>query len=101
MKRVAVVQPGREPPILVCRKCLKRSADGRKIRRKLKRELGSAGNGTRKAPRLIPTGCFKLCPERAVVLASGASLAQGKYVLISRHEDTKSALDLLNAPDAT
>jgi hypothetical protein len=77
-KRTAVVRPRREAPVLVYKKCLKRSPDGVKIRRRLKRELKSAANGTKKTPRLVMTGCFKICPKAAVVLTGG------HYVLVSR-----------------
>jgi hypothetical protein len=80
MKRPVVVQPRREAPILVCKKCLKRSPDGAKIRRRLKRELKSAANGTKKASRLVTTGCFKICPKAAVVLTGSQTLAWDEYV---------------------
>ena len=94
-----MVQPRRGSPILICKKCLKRSPGGAKIRRRLKRELKHGTDATKKPPRLIPTGCFKLCPKAAVVLASGLSLAKGKYVLLSHHDDAEAALGLLQSPD--
>jgi hypothetical protein len=93
MKRTVVVRPHREAPVLVCKKCLKRSPDG------TKRELKSAADGTKKSPRLVTTGCFKICPKAAVVLTEGQTLARGEYVLVSRHEDTKAALNLLRSWD--
>jgi hypothetical protein len=95
MKRPVVVRPRREAPVLVCKKCLKRSPDGAKIRRRLKRELKPAGDGTKKSPRLVTTGCFKICPKAAVVLTGGQSLARSEYVLVSRHEEVEVALELL------
>jgi predicted metal-binding protein len=97
MNRTTVVRPRRETPILVCKKCMKRSPDGAKIYRRLKRELKSTGNGTKKAPRLVTTGCFKICPKSAVVLASAQTLAQGEYVLVARRGDTEAAMSLLFA----
>lgn len=99
MKRLAVVRPRRDAPILICKKCLKRSPDGAKIRRQLKRELKQGRRGTKGPPRFVWTGCFKICPKKAVVLASGSSLAKGEYVLVSRHEEAGVALDLLEASD--
>jgi hypothetical protein len=82
----------------MCKKCLARSPDGSAIRHQLKRELKRRGGGTKQAPRLVMTSCFKICPKAAVVLASGQSLTQGKYVLVSRHKDAKAALGLLQSP---
>lgn len=97
MKRTVVVHPRREAPILVCKKCLKRSPDGEMIRRQLKRELKSTRSGTKKAPRLVRTGCFKICPKAAVVLTDGQTLARGEYVLVSSHEEAGVALGLLRS----
>jgi len=99
MKRTAVVRPRRGSPILICKKCLKRSSDGANIRHRLKRELKHGVGATKKPARLVPTGYFKICPKAAVVLASGLSLAQGKYVLLSHHGDAEAALGLLQSPD--
>jgi hypothetical protein len=53
------------------------------------------GSGTKRAPRLVSTGCFKICPKAAVVLTDGQTLARGEYVLVSRYEDAEVALGLL------
>jgi hypothetical protein len=94
--QTTIVRSGREPPILICKKCLKRSSHGAKIRRQLRRATTVGAH--HKAPRLVLTGCFKICPKRAVVLASGTTLAQGEYVLISRPEHAEAALELLKVP---
>jgi NADH:ubiquinone oxidoreductase subunit E len=80
-KRPVAVHPRREAPVLVCKKCLKRSPYGAEIRRRLKQELKSAAKGTKKTPRLVTTGCFKICPKAAMVLTDGQTLARGEYVL--------------------
>ena len=58
-----IVRPRRAAPVLVCRKCLKRSDDGSKIRRALKSELKASKHDGGKPAKLIMTGCFGLCPK--------------------------------------
>lgn len=48
-RTIITVQPRRAPPVLVCRKCLKRAGDGRAIRRALKAELKVRSNAESKA----------------------------------------------------
>ena|ERR1700761_4507957 len=98
MKRPVIVSPRRVSPLLICKKCLKRSAKGVKIGSTLKRELKHRRGGAKKAPKLINTECFGICPKRAVVLASGDSLQRGEYVLVSRRSDIENALGLLRFP---
>lgn len=82
--------------MLVCRKCLKRSDEGRDIRRALKSELKAArGEGTKPA-KLVMTGCFGLCPKRSVVVANGASLSRREFVLVGDGDQVPRALALLN-----
>jgi hypothetical protein len=73
----------RPGPVLVCRKCLKRMANGGKLRRRLKASLKqrSAGQKNRRA-RLVFTNCFGICPKDAVVTASTATFARGELLLI-------------------
>ncbi|MBR0701098.1 (2Fe-2S) ferredoxin domain-containing protein [Bradyrhizobium diazoefficiens] len=91
-----VVRPRRAAPVLVCRKCLKRSDDGRDVRRALKSELKTRKHDGSKPAKLIMTGCFGLCPKKAVVLASGTSLARQEYVLVADGDQVPRALKLLN-----
>ena len=91
----------RPTPVFVCRKCLKRADDGREIRHALKSELkqrakASDAKGSRgKRPRVVMTGCFGVCPKRAVALASEATLQRGEYVLVSGSEGIAGAVDIL------
>jgi hypothetical protein len=80
---VRAVRPSRPPPVLVCRKCLKRSDEGGDIKRALKDEAKQTArlNGTKPA-RVVMTGCFGLCPKRAVVTATADSLSRGEFLLI-------------------
>ena len=91
-----VVRPRRAAPVLVCRKCLKRSHDGRDVRHALKSELKAQTRDGTKPAKLIATGCFGLCPKQAVVVASGASLARREYVLVADRDQVPRALALLS-----
>jgi predicted metal-binding protein len=86
----------RPPPILVCKKCLGRVADGKAIPKSLKSELkrGSAAHGG-KRPRVITTSCLGICPKRAVVVASAATLQQGRYLLLADSKAAAEAIALL------
>lgn len=90
-----VVRPRRAAPVLVCRKCLKRSDEGREVRRALKSELKAAGREGTKPAKLVMTGCFGLCPKTSIVVASGASLARQEYVLVADRDEVPRALEML------
>jgi hypothetical protein len=90
-----IARSRRASPVLVCKKCLKRCSKGARIRRELKRELKQRSVARAKAPRLVSTTCFGLCPKRAVVLASGRSLRQDEYILVSHRRDIQEALESL------
>lgn len=91
-----IARPRRPTPVFVCRKCLKRADDGREIRRALKSELKQRGKVSGgKCPRVVMTGCFGICPKRAVVLASETTLQRGEYVLLSDDEGVAEAVDIL------
>ena len=90
----------RREPVLICRKCLKRVPDGRKI----KRELKSAIKGVQDAqpgrrPRLVMTNCFGICPKRAVVAASGTTLHRGEFILLADADQAADAVSSLLPPD--
>lgn len=88
----------RAPPLLFCKKCLKRAGSGENIRREAKHALKRRRTEAIKPARLVATGCFGICPKRAVVFASGPSLGKGEYVLVSDQHDVESAFDLLGLP---
>lgn len=91
-----IVRPRRAAPVLVCRKCLKRSDEGREVRRALKSGLKARKHDGTKPAKLVVTGCFGLCPKRSIVVASGASLARQEYVLVADGEQVPRALALLS-----
>ncbi len=97
---IATIRPRRADPVFVCRKCLKRVGDGAGIKRALKSELKrcSRAEGT-KRPRVVMTGCMDICPKRAVVAASGATLARGEYLLLADSEGVADAATALIGAD--
>jgi predicted metal-binding protein len=102
MKQLVIARPHRTSPILVCKKCLKRVPDGTKIRRELKSELkrqrkDALHTRPSKKARLVTTSCFGICPKNAVVLASGKSLQDDEYILVSDREHVEAALNKLQS----
>ncbi|MBR0789704.1 hypothetical protein JQ631_11535 [Bradyrhizobium manausense] len=91
-----VVRPRRAAPVLVCRKCLKRSDEGRAVRRALKSELKAHKRDGTKPAKLVMTACFGLCPKKSIVVASGTSLTRQEYVLVAESDQVPRALALLN-----
>ncbi|BAM86993.1 conserved hypothetical protein [Bradyrhizobium oligotrophicum S58] len=95
----SIVRPRRAAPVLVCRKCLKRSDDPKAFRKAIKHALrpeDDRGSGPREKPaRIVMTSCFGLCPKRAVVVTGGVRAQRGEYVLVSDTQDIPGALALL------
>ncbi|MBW7968392.1 hypothetical protein [Bradyrhizobium sp. BR 10289] len=91
-----IARSRRAAPVLVCRKCLKRSDEGADVRRALKSELKASRPEGGKPAKLVMTGCFGLCPKKSVVVASGASLMRQEYVLVAGRDQVPRALALLN-----
>ena len=90
----------RREPVLVCKKCLKRVPNGHKIKRALKAAVKqqSAAQPKRR-PRVVLTGCFDICPRDAVVVASGATLQRGEYVLLADAGQAEDVAALLMPAD--
>ena len=85
--------------VFVCGKCLKRHPDGKAVRAALKAEARSCA-GRRKV-RIVKTGCVGLCPRRALVLASGATLAAGEMLVVRAPAEAAAAVArLLGSPPA-
>lgn len=99
------VQLKRPPPLLVCRKCLKRSGDGKAIKRALKdrlkedakaasrtsggkiavkRDTKKTVSGRKKSrpAKLVLTSCFGVCPKNAVVTATAEQLVRGEVSIV-------------------
>ena len=92
----AIARPRRPSPILVCRKCLKRAANGRAVKRALKSELKALSRARgEKRPRVVMTGCLGIFPKRAVTMASGATLARNEFLLITDDEQARAAAKLM------
>ena len=67
--------------VAVCTKCAKRQGLGKRaLRDLLKAEIRRTH--TRRKLRIVETGCLGPCPKRALAVATGASLAQGRILLI-------------------
>jgi hypothetical protein len=94
MKKIPVVHPRRAPPVFLCGKCLKRSPEAKSIKRALK--SGTKRNvGALKPARVIKTGCFGICPKRAVVITGGVAAGAGDYLLIASDAEVAPALERL------
>jgi predicted metal-binding protein len=85
--------------VLVCSKCAKKFPDRRGakgVRSALKSALKTRRWGK---IRLVETKCLDLCPKRRLVLASGATLANHKLVVVDAGFDADAALiQLLGEP---
>lgn len=73
--------------VVVCSKCAKRQGlRGRDLRALLKkagkRAARDGGGGRRRKLCIVESGCLGPCPKRAVAVATGASLAEGRVVLL-------------------
>jgi predicted metal-binding protein len=93
---IKVARLRRPEPVLVCKKCLSRVADGRALKRTLKSELKQRSRARAlKRPRVVLTGCLGICPRRAVVVANGASLHRGEYLLLENEAAVGEAIGML------
>ena len=90
------IRPRRSPPIFVCKKCLSRIDDGKKLRKALKSETEHrSASRNAKPPRVVLTSCFGICPKRSVVVASAETLARGEYLLLSDSGAAEKAAAIL------
>jgi NADH:ubiquinone oxidoreductase subunit E len=91
-----IARPKRRPPVLICGKCLSRIDGGKKLKQAMKAELkhAAAAHGG-KRPKLVTTGCLGICPKRAVVTASAATLGRGEYVLVGEREEAGEVIAVL------
>lgn len=85
--------------ILICTKCAKRQglpkgAVRATLKRALKERAGSSEARVSK-PRLVEVGCLGPCPKRTVAVATTASLARGRIVLVDPAGDRQTILDAL------
>ncbi|MDB5653581.1 MAG: hypothetical protein JWQ94_1194 [Tardiphaga sp.] len=93
---VVTIAPRRPQPIFVCKKCLGRVDDGKALKRALKSEAKRLGAArATKPPRVVLTSCMGICPKRAVVVASAATLQQGRYLLLADGDSAANAASIL------
>jgi len=94
-----IARPKRPPPVLICGKCLLRVEGGKKLKQALKAGLKqhAAVRGGKRA-KLVATGCLGICPKRAVVTASAATLQRNEYVLIDDRNAAADAVAVLTSP---
>ncbi|RJF67456.1 (2Fe-2S) ferredoxin domain-containing protein [Rhodopseudomonas palustris] len=91
-----IARPKRPPPVLICGKCLSKIDSGKKLKQALKAELKQvAAARSGKRAKLVTTGCLGICPKRAVVTASAATLRRGEYVLVETRDDADEAVAVL------
>ncbi|MDB5484763.1 MAG: hypothetical protein JWQ51_3076 [Tardiphaga sp.] len=94
---LVTIRPRRPQPVFVCKKCLTRVPDGAKLRRSLKSELKRRASAQgMKSPRVVPTSCLGICPKRAVVIASAATLHRGAYLLLADRDGIADAVQALS-----
>jgi predicted metal-binding protein len=93
---VVIVRPRRASPLLICKKCLARSDEGKKLKRLLKSEVKRRSHAqSLKRSRIVMASCFGICPKYAVVLTNGATLQRGEYLLIRDGKSVSDATALL------
>ncbi|WP_236960169.1 (2Fe-2S) ferredoxin domain-containing protein [Methylobacterium durans] len=77
--------------VLVCAKCAKRQSVGKRAVRRLLKS-GLKGTHPKRKVRIVETGCLGPCPKRALAVATGASLARGRVVLLDPAATPESAI---------
>ena len=95
--RVRVVRSRWGETILLCGKCLKRRNDGKALRQELKAAAKDyvATRSPRGKVKIVKIACVDLCPRRAIVLASAATLSAGEVVLLRDVADIAEVLPRL------
>jgi predicted metal-binding protein len=93
---IVTIRPRRATPILVCRKCLSRIADGKNLKSALKRQAKRRSQEQAiKRPKLVVTSCLGICPKSAVTVASAATLRRGEYLLLDDPAQAAEAVECL------
>jgi hypothetical protein len=83
--------------VVVCAKCAKRQGLRPRAVRALLKKAGKRADpdgrpGRRRKLCIVESGCLGPCPKRAVAVATGASLAAGRVVLLDPEARPKEAL---------
>lgn len=89
--------------VAVCTKCAKRQglrpgSVGALLKKARKRAAKDGGTGVRRKLRVVETGCLGPCPKRSVAVATGASLAAGRVVLLDPAATPEEALAAVLQP---
>ena len=89
--------------VVVCSKCAKRQGlPARAVRALLKKAGKQAARdappGARRKFCIVETGCLGPCPKRAVAVATGASLAAGRVLLLDPEAGPQEALAAILNP---
>jgi hypothetical protein len=92
-----MIRPAKTPGVVLeCGKCRRKlGADGKAIRKALKRALKSRRWGK---VRLVETRCFALCPKGRQVLASARSLSDGRLLVVQKNSSLEETLTYLLGP---
>jgi hypothetical protein len=77
--------------VVVCAKCAKRQGLRARSVRALLKKAGKRADRRRKLC-VVESGCLGPCPKRAVAVATGASLAAGRVVLLDPASGPEEAL---------
>ena len=72
--------------VVVCSKCAKRQglrpSAVRALLKKAGKQAARDASGCRRKLRIVESGCLGPCPKRAIAVATGASVAAGRVVLL-------------------
>ncbi|SDM93593.1 hypothetical protein SAMN05216360_104311 [Methylobacterium phyllostachyos] len=82
--------------VVVCAKCAKRQglrpAAVRALLKKAGKQATRDASGSRRKLRIVESGCLGPCPKRAIAVATGASLAAGRVILLDPEATPAEAL---------
>ena len=70
------VRAKRRETVVVCGKCLRRHDDGKSIRKALKARAKSVD------AKMVRASCFGICPKGAMAIATRASMAEGRLLIL-------------------
>ncbi len=98
---IRTVRPRWGGAILLCGKCLKRHPDGSDLRRAIKTEARRRveDDGSKRKVKVLKISCIGLCPRRAIVAASSATLCAGEVLLVRQVADAPEAVSRLLPAD--
>lgn len=87
--------------VVVCSKCAKRQGlRPRAVRALLKKaaKQDARAAGSRRKLCIVESGCLGPCPKRAIAVATGASLAAGRVILLDPEAGAADALTAVLSP---